>query len=80
MNNSIDKSETKPFTKRIIKWGLLQRVAKPDKPWSFVNGARWIFDDELYASIAASDLMFESTPPPYMYKPVEIIISVAIPG
>ena len=66
------------FTKRVMKWGLLQRVALPDKPWSFVNRGQHIFDDEIDAFRKASHYNTSDGKPAYLYKPISILLEVEI--
>lgn len=66
------------FTKRTMKWGLLQRVAQDDKPWSFVNSTKCLFDDELSAYKKANEWNLARGTPAYLYKPVEVLIEVEV--
>ena len=66
------------FTKRTRKYGLLRRAALPDKPWSFVNFARFLFDELHQAHEKASYLNTESDTPAYLYKPVEVWLEVEV--
>jgi len=72
---------TETFIKRVGKWGLLRRVAKPNKPWSFVNFASRLYDTEHEACVAAIELNVcgvERTHLPYLYKPVPVFLTVEI--
>jgi len=67
------------FTKRIMKWGLLRRVALPDKPWSFVNQTHCLFDTLEEACQRATEYnTTHGMPPRYLYKPVEVCLEVEI--
>jgi len=66
------------FTKRTIKWGLLRRVAKEDKPWGFVNQADLLFDSELRAYKQANEFNLSRGTPAYLYKPVEVLLEVEV--
>jgi hypothetical protein len=72
-NNMAEK-----FTKRIQKWGLERRVAKPDKPWAFVNAACYLFDQLVDAHKMASELNTGHGKPAYLYRPVEVILTVEV--
>ena len=66
------------LTKRIQIWGLLRRVAKPNKPWNFVNDCGHLFSTELPALKQA--VMFNTIhgTPAYLYKPVEVYLEVEV--
>lgn len=66
------------FTNRTMKWGLLRRVARKGSPWSFVNSARHLFDNETEALQRANDMMIPSGAPNYLYKPVEVLLKVEV--
>lgn len=67
------------FLKRVMKYGLLRRVALPDKPWSFVNTTDCLFDHLYQAQERATCYnTSEPLPPAYVYKPVEVFLEVEI--
>ncbi|MCK4818214.1 hypothetical protein KA005_20760 [bacterium] len=64
------------FTKRIKIWGLLRRVAKPNKPWDFVNDCGHLFGTEVMALKQAIVFNTIHGTPAYLYKPVEVFLEV----
>ena len=69
---------TEKFTKRIMIWGLLRRVAKPDKPWVFINSCRYLFETEEKALRQATEFNIRQATPAYLYKPVEVYLEVEV--
>jgi len=68
------------YIKRSTKWGLLRRIVGENKPWHFVNDARWIFEHKEDASQAAIDLMTKHPERAVQefYKPVAVEIAVEV--
>ena len=68
------------FIRRITKYGLLRRVALPNKPWVLVNFATFLFDTVEQAHAKASELNTMEGTPVYLYKPVEVYLEVKMDG
>jgi hypothetical protein len=69
---------SKKFTKQVVKWGLLRRVAKKDQPWSFVNDCDFVFNSRKQAFNEANELNISDGTPAYLYKPVVVMLHVEI--
>ena len=65
--------------KKLEKWGLLQRVALPDKPWGLCIFSNSVFDTELAAYKQANEYNTHDGKPAYLYKPVELLMTAAVP-
>ena len=76
MNKAVSGDEK--FIKCTIKWGLLRRVAEPDRPWIFVDYARHLFDTLEQAYEKASELNTKEGKPAYLYKPVEVLLEIEV--
>ena len=74
----IDMPEKKTYTKRLVKWGLLQRVALPDKPWALCIFADSIFDSLEAALARANEYNTHDGSPAYLYKPVELLVTAEV--
>jgi len=72
-------SEEGKFTKRIQMWGLLRKVAQPDKPWVFVSHSHCLFNT--FKDACQRAIEYNTTgpmPPPYLYKPVDVLLEVEV--
>jgi hypothetical protein len=75
-------SEEEKFTKHMQIWGLLRKVATPDRPWVFVAHTHCLFNTYKEACQRAIEYNTEGDimPPPYLYKPVEVLLEVEMDG
>lgn len=76
---NIDMPEKKTFTKRLMKWGLLCRVALADKPWRLVDSTDYVFDTLEAALAQANEFNTGHGKPAYLYRPVELLMVAEVP-